>query len=188
MKDLRLKISAVAFLLFIQYSLFINPAYAHVLKTDGTIGAVLHVDPQDDPVANQSTNFFFEFKDTSNKFDPKNCDCRVSILQGDKEIYSGNLFQNTTNPTLSDAVFSFIFPEKDIYKVKVEGKPNTPNAFSSFTLSYDVRVAKDMNEGNQNQIQNQGWWQNYLPAVLGIIIITMFGIIAFVKNDRKIRK
>jgi hypothetical protein len=113
---------------------------AHVLVYDRDIGAVMHIDPDDAPVAKEQSAFFFEFKDTQNKFDPVNCDCTFSISENGTEIYSQPLFQNSTKPTLNNAGVFYTFSKKDVYEIKIVGKPNSQNAFQSFTLVYNVRV------------------------------------------------
>jgi hypothetical protein len=109
---------------------------AHQLQADGSIGAVLHVDPSDDPVAGEVSSFFFDFKDKEEKFGLLNCDCQVSILQGEKELASQPLDVNsgTTN---------YSFPAKGVYMIKLEGKPYDGIAFQPFLLQYDIRVAKE---------------------------------------------
>lgn len=122
------------------------PALAHILKTDGSIGAVMHTDPDDDPVANSVTGIYFEFKDTQNKLTAGNCDCTFSILESGKEIYSQPLFQNNSTPTLDNSTVFFTFPKEDTYQVKVVGKPNISGNFQSFTLVYNVTVGKNLPE------------------------------------------
>src|SRR5882672_6466726 len=67
--------------LFIILVLFFvaTPVEAHFLASDRNIGAVLHVDPNDQPIAGSQTSFFFEFKDKQNKFKAENCDCTFAI-------------------------------------------------------------------------------------------------------------
>ncbi len=98
--------------------------------------------PEDDPIAGEQSDFYFEFKDKENKFKPVDCDCTISILQSGKEIFSQQLFSNNTNPSLSNASLSFTFPQRDVYKVRIVGKPNSPGAFNDFTLEYDLRVER----------------------------------------------
>ncbi len=117
-------------------------AQAHVLQSDGAIGAVLHTDPDDSPIANQPTNFFLSFKDKTGKFQPQNCNCQATLLENGKQIYSQALFQDGSTPTL-DTYFSYKFPQKDVYQLKVTGQPTTSQAFQPFTLTYDIRVARD---------------------------------------------
>lgn len=115
---------------------------AHILKTDGTIGAVLHIDPEDDPIVGQPTYFFFEFKDKTGKFQPALCDCTVTITSHDKPLYSQSLFQSNKDQNLTSSTFSYTFSEKNIYTVTVSGKPIQPNTFQSFVLVYDIRVER----------------------------------------------
>src|SRR5438045_57931 len=98
----------VIFFLF-TFVFWLNPhiVSAHVLKTDGNIGAVLHIDPDDDPIAGSQASFFFEFKDIQGKFQSQNCDCTFSIAEDGKEIFSQPLFQNNSNPSLTSASVFF---------------------------------------------------------------------------------
>ncbi len=138
---MRKKLLLIILSLFLPF-LFPAKAFAHVLKTDGSIGAVMHTDPDDDPIAGEQTGIFFEFKDKQNKFTPAACDCTLSILQSDKEIYSQPVFQNNPQPTLDNAAAFFTFPQRDTYQVKVTGIPLSSGAFQAFTLIYDVQVTK----------------------------------------------
>ena len=138
----------LAFLLIALFSAFIKVqvASAHVLKTDGNISAIMHIDPDDDPVANSVASFFFEFEDKSGKFTPKECNCVFSIAENGKQIYSQDLFQNNSSPNLGSPSVFYSFPEKNVYQVKVVGNPIAPSGFQPFTLVYVVRVAKDANQ------------------------------------------
>jgi len=186
-KKLLAAISIHLFLLFIP-----SVVQAHVLKIDGSVGAVIHVSPEDDPIARESTDFYFEFKDKQGKFKPENCECNGIILQGGKEIYSAPLFQNSANPSLESASFSFTFPEKDIYKVRVSGKPTTPGAFEPFTLEWDIRVAKesdtvpangttqDLTPTNQNELID--WISRHIPHLIGAFLILIFVVFYIIKQ------
>src|SRR6266498_1495823 len=96
---------------------FATTASAHVLKSDGSIGAVMHLDPEDDPVVGQQSHLHFEFKDRQKKFKPENCDCTFSVWQGEKEIFSQPLLQDTSDASLNNVSVVYTFPERDIYQV-----------------------------------------------------------------------
>ncbi len=160
---------------------------AHVLKYDGSIGAVLHVNPDDDPIAGESTNFFFEFKDKDNKFVPDGCDCKAIITENGKQIYSADLFAGKEDPSLTDISFSFVFPATDIYKLTITGTPKTPDAFQKFSLSYDIRVART-NGSVAHVSADGGWWHNHIWHVvtsLGIGVVTLFVYISSNKKKSK---
>lgn len=177
-------------LYIILYTIYLTPTtFAHVLKTDGNIGAVLHIDPDDDPIAGQQSGFFFEFKDKTNKFKPENCNCTFSILRADKEIFTQPLFQNSSSPSLTSASIFFTFPEKDVYQIKVKGLPNTPDAFQQFELTYDIRVARvatPTNNPGQNQDGNsQNWFLTHIPHILAGVLVGAFLLGAIFKQTKK---
>lgn len=166
--------------------------FAHVLKTSGSVGAVVHVSPEDDPIAGEPTDFFFEFKDKDGKFKPDNCDCKVVILKSGKEAYSAPLFQSNTDPNLTNASFSYTFPEKNVYTVKVIGNPLTPDAFQAFTLDYDIRVARESETntspnqtGNLNtQKSGFGYWvSTHIPHLIGGFLVSALLVFALIKQQ-----
>jgi hypothetical protein len=123
-------------LLLVLFVMISQPAFAHILQTDGSIGAVLHTDPDDDPIIGKPTGFFFELKDKQGKFKLENCDCTFSISTNGKEIFS--------QPLSKDASSFFTFSKKGLYQIQLTGKPNTANLFQSFTVQYNLRVEKGM--------------------------------------------
>lgn len=151
-------------------------AEAHFLATDGNIGAVLHVDPNDDPVAGTQASFFFEFKDKTNKFKPQNCDCTFEIDENGKNIFSQPLFQNNSNPSLNNASVFYTFPQKDVYQVIIIGKPVTPNAFQSFILTWNFRVDQQAASQDQTQQQNRN---NFFSTHFALFIVLCMVIIGF---------
>lgn len=169
---------------------FPSPVSAHVLKSDGNIGAVLHIDPDDDPIVGSPAGFFFEFKDKQNRFTPQNCDCTFSVTEDGKQLFSRPLFQNSQNPSLENSSVFFTFPERNVYQVKVSGTPNTPGAFQSFTLTYDVRVAREAPNQSANPSQTAGqpapsWISTHIPHLIGGAIVGIFLILALIKQLTK---
>ncbi len=61
-------------------------ASAHVLITDETkkLGAVLHIIPDDDPVAGEAATIFFDLQDTENK--PENGSVTLNVTSIDGEV------------------------------------------------------------------------------------------------------
>lgn len=169
-------------ILFLTFLLLCNvqDSEAHVLKTDGTIGAVLHIDPNDEPVAGLPSSFFLEFKDTDGKFSSQNCDCHATIYESGKLIYSQPIFQNS-----DEGGFSYTFPQKDVYIVTVNGKPKDGTGFTPFTLTYDIRVAKDGNVA-KNSTSFASWLPTHMYALLfGGIILLSGGIFLVYKLKTK---
>jgi len=135
------------FSLFFIFSIHVQ---AHVLKTDDNIGGVLHIDPEDDPVAGEQATFFFEMKDKTNKFSAADCNCRVDVYENKNLIYSDAVTQG--NSPSSSVLFAYTFPQKDVYLVKLVGNPQTENSFQPFTLTYDILVARESNSAKKTSV------------------------------------
>jgi len=175
------KLFSILILLSTSLAFFVKTVDAHVLKIDNHIGAILHVDPDDDPIAGQQSAFFFEFKDTQNKFTPAACDCTFFVIENGKDIYSQPLFQNNNNPSLENASVFYTFPQKDVYQVKVVGKPDTQNAFQPFTLTYDIRV--DRIDDTSSLTQKTNFFRNHMIQFIGggivVIIFLLYKIVKY---------
>lgn len=145
---------SLAFFIVLIGLLFLpQSTYAHFLATDKQIGAVIHVTPNDEPVAGLESSFFFDFKDEENKFKSSDCDCTFIIKESGKTIYSHKIFQNQSEPNLTKASVTYTFPQKDIYQVQIVGKPEITNEFQPFTLSWDFRIDQ---QADPQTVANQG--------------------------------
>jgi hypothetical protein len=157
---------------------FVPSVLAHVLQTDGSIGAVLHLEPEDDPIIGQPAQFFFEFKDKDHKFSPKECECFVFVLQDGKEIYRQPLF----DPVTLDTSFSYTFVQKGVYTIKVVGKPIVAHAFQPFSLTYDRRVTRESPDSvdpttTASSLKDpRNWFLQHIVYVLGggILLLLLF--------------
>lgn len=107
--------------------------FAHVLQTDGEIGAVLHVEPDDDPIAGQLATFEFELKDKANRFKPQDCNCQAVILSNSQPIFQTQIF-NSINDIQAQPSFQFIFGQAGVYQVSLSGKAKAAGAFQDFVL------------------------------------------------------
>ncbi len=135
--------------------IFPNHSFAHVLRVDHNIGAVLHIDPDDDPIANEASTFYLEIKDKTGKFKPEDCSCIYIISENGKQIYSDAIFSRTTANGLSAPVFTFVFAKRDVYALTIEGQPTTQGEFQKFTLTYDIRVDKESEQSQTADTTNQ---------------------------------
>lgn len=176
---------ALSILFFITFVCsFHAVSFAHVLETNGDVGAVLHIDPDDEPLAGKPSNFFLEFKDKSGKFDPKDCVCTVTITKNGETIFSENLFQESDS-----GVFAFTFPEKNIYMLQVTGAPTDKNSFQPFTLSYDIRVDKEAQVTQDASLEDStpiAFVRAHLfPLLFGVGIILFGGILLALKLKKK---
>ena len=113
---------------------------AHVLESHDPIGAVMHIQPEDDPIAGQEGLFFFEFKDKENVFEPANCECMFLVQQSGNEIYSQPVSASNWDEKTKTLNIGYTFPEKGNYTIRVSGKPLQEDTFEAFDLAYEVKV------------------------------------------------
>lgn len=165
------------FLLILVFLFAPKKTFAHFLLTDGTIGAVLHIDPDDDPIAGGQASFFFDFKDKSNKFTLNQCTCQFTLLENGKEITSQPLISVPNTTTTANA--SFTFPKQDIYKVKVTGQPLAKGEFAPFTLTYALRVTRTIS----TLPPTENFFSKHLVQIVGIGFIALFLIFASIKQS-----
>lgn len=149
--------SAVAILALAGFFAGAKTSSAHVLQTDGSIGAVMHIDPEDDPIIGQPATFFFDFKDKQNKFQLSECSCSAEIISNGNQIFNQTLTaaDNSQSADSLEQFFSYTFQQKGIYTVEVSGQPKTPGAFQSFNLKYDIRVDRTAGPGANSAAQPQ---------------------------------
>lgn len=173
-----------ALILYTAYSILHTPvASAHFVKSDGGIGAVLHVDPGDDPVAGEQSNIILEFKDTGNKFNLSNCDCKIILSSSEKEILNQDLEAVAADQSLS-SVTPVIFPDKNIYKLKVTGN-STDNSYQPFELNYDIRVEKEGTPASSQVKEESNWWMDHIIHLVGGGIIILLLIVALFAQNKK---
>lgn len=144
---------------------------AHVLLTDGSIGAVVHVDPEDDPIVGQKATFFFEFKDTKNKFQLEDCVCNAKVLNSGAEVFSEQLSHRGSSSSPS---FTYTFSEKGVYKIVIQGTPNSERNFDSFELNYDLRVSRTSGSVKQLDFFTRNLQYFVLIAAVPIFLIIVF--------------
>jgi hypothetical protein len=164
---------------------FSQAVYAHTLKIDGSIGVVMHVEPDEDPIVGRKSNFEFEFKDKNNKFKSTDCDCSVSILQNGKVLYNQQLFQNNTDPNLSNATASYYFAEQGKYIVRVSGQSHTDQSFPPFSIDYELRVSRTISAPEQSK-ENSNWFSAHAHQLIGGVIgFCILGFIIFKSSQNK---
>ncbi len=157
--------------------------FAHVLLTSGSIGATVHIEPEDDPYIGKPSNFYFEFKDKQNKFDPADCDCKIVIYKNSSEIYSYDLFSNTSANDINSPVFQFTFPEKDIYHLKITGTPKSTSSFDPFEINHSVRVSREISDNSTSSDQSKGSGFHIFHYFAAALAVAVFAVILIL--DRK---
>jgi hypothetical protein len=147
---------------------------AHILATDGSIGAILHIDPDDDPIAGEPTNLFWDFKNTKGEFKIEGCSCRIYIIEDGRKI---------DDEPLSSTTFTYIFPKRNVYEIRIAGQPKQGDSFQPFILSYDIRVSRET-EIPDSTIQNPNKVSQRI--LIGAIITALGTILVLLPKKPKI--
>ncbi len=159
-------------LLFLSvFILFPQTSHAHILEKSGTIGGVIHIDPDDDPIVGQESSIMIELKDTESHLTKDNCTCSFEIISEGKTLYVQPLFQGIENSDQSIAI-PYTFPRRDLYILRVKGEP-TGNEFTPFAFEYTIRVSREYSE-KKTLTNNISFLSTYLPYTIGIGIIILF--------------
>jgi len=122
---------------------FSPTAFAHTTVFDGDIGALLHVNPNDDPIAGEASDLHFNL--LSDKFDISiaDCTCKVTISLLDKKLLEKVILESEEGFGPRVASVPFIFPKKGVYQIVLSGQSRTEQ-FPDFSLKYDLRIEKEV--------------------------------------------
>lgn len=146
-------------------------AYAHVLINDTTDkkAAILHINPDDDPIAGQSSTIYFDIQDT----------LRQQLVSAHLTVTNNNdnaskVIQTTTNGSLTTA--NYTFPVQGIYTLNF--LVQTKN--QRYTFQQTQLVSRGVSAATVKKAHHQ-WAESLLFAsALSFVILA---IIAF--NRRK---
>lgn len=165
---------------FLASLLAASTASAHTLEIDGTIGAIMHVDPGDQPSAQSLATFDFEMKDTAGRFAAETCDCTMALSLGGEQFYSERLYPKNER-ILS---LSYVFPTPGVYTVKLTGAPAEGAAFQPFELTWDLRV-EDSQEGPGALT---AWLYGHIPHLVIAILGAAFVLGVIVRDQIRLRR
>ncbi len=110
---------------------------AHEVASDGTMEAILHLDPSDEgPLAGQVQTITVYYNDQNQRFNTAKCSCQISIFNRGQKIAS----LKTLALSASSSQAYYAFTEPGSYQVKVSGKPSAGSNISTFNISFPVSV------------------------------------------------
>lgn len=113
-------------------------AWAHELQQNNGVSAVLHIVPDDNPVAAEDTYLEFEFSSQNAGFDLATCQCTVSFQAAPNQLQTAKIFNHDNSPVSGHAVINF--PQAGVYTLQVQGYTSAALT-EHFKLSYIERVA-----------------------------------------------
>ncbi|HJQ07939.1 MAG TPA: hypothetical protein VJ836_00485 [Candidatus Saccharimonadales bacterium] len=104
----------VSLMAFIAVLLLPGSVSAHVLIKDqvGGAGAILHVNPDDDPIAGERATLFFDIRD--NSINPESSRARLTIIddQGVAAVASSEVLGSSVSA-------NYVFPRQGLYELKL---------------------------------------------------------------------
>lgn len=148
--------------------------YAHVLlrEDSGKLSAVLHINPDDDPIAGRVADVFFDLEGRDIR--PIDTPVTISVQKPDGSI---DVIQRQLDAN-GDVGLKYTFMVKGTYALRLElsGQDGTP-----FTLSHTQYVER-------GQAANSSTLQHPFAELLLVISISAFAILAIlgVVNKREI--
>lgn len=156
-----------------------DEAQAHVLKSDGSMGAILHIQPDDAPVAQVPTTYVLSFQETAGSFSLGSCTCGVTILSDNMTVATQSLSGSGTVGTST-----YTFSKVGVYDIRVAGRPKSGSSFAPFTLDYIIRV----NDGSV--VRQQFPVLLWIGIGMGVALILLYANVQGYneKNAKKGRK
>lgn len=152
-------------------------ASAHVLKSDGSMTAELHIEPDDAPVAQTPFTYRLEFNESQGDFSLQTCTCAVEFIAGGQTVARQSLA--ATQATLSEDTITL--PRPDSYTFRVTGAPKSGAAFAPFTLNYQVRLGSGQTEEPLSPLA----WIGIGLAVLLLLAVAAMSAFRNHRNGRR---
>jgi len=118
-------------------------ALAHFPAYDKSMTVVLHIDPDDQPLAGQPARLNFFYEDSQHKFNPQKCNCQVTISEQGKRIFKAQVPLSSPSPT-GFGLIPYTFKQPDVYKIGLSGSPTAGGDFAPFNVSWNFRVPTDL--------------------------------------------
>jgi hypothetical protein len=119
--------------LFVALSFFAPTiSEAHELETNSEVSVLMHIEPNDHPIAGQESKIYFSFN--GKDFVAEKCECSVIIYQNANQIHISTLAAEKQSFLL------FTFPANGKYKINLTGTPREGAPFEKFSFNYDIDV------------------------------------------------
>lgn len=176
-----------------------SPAIAHKVKTEGNVGATLHVEPNDNPRAGESAKTWFALTRKGGKVIPlAECNCQLAVYAEPHSYGEPPLIEPPLQPVSVERFqgipgTQITFPRPGAYQLQLSGKPKDGKSFQPFELKFPITVAvgsatssesQKVQNVNQNvteeQTQGVPFWAIALSLLLAVGIF--FGVLRMLKK------
>ncbi|MBE9225035.1 hypothetical protein IQ264_06245 [Phormidium sp. LEGE 05292] len=136
---------SLATILFL--GLAITPVYAHNVQVAADVGGTLHIEPNDNPKAGESTQIWIALTRQGGKLIPlKDCNCQMAVYTKPRLKGSLPLLKPALKP-ISNSQYQgipgadLVFPKVGNYEIEISGTPKANANFKPFKLTFPVTVA-----------------------------------------------
>jgi hypothetical protein len=125
-------------------------ALAHdmVMSKSGTIGGLMHIEPNDDLMVGMKQTLWFDVTQKGGKkLSLEGCVCTLKVYAGSyktgaKPVLQPQLELGKEGEALGKTSATLQMNKEGPYTVRLEGKPKTGSSFAAFALMWVVRADK----------------------------------------------
>lgn len=150
------------------------PAAAHELTQSHGIYGVLHILPDDSPVAGQPATLQLSFGDVRDAFSLQDCDCKLVLEENNVPIGKFGLKPARPGATLNAAV-NMTFPEAGPYDILLQGSAKD-HAFPDFQLDFDVTVGANTRQAVTSRDRTDAVLLIGATGLLALLVIAILQI------------
>lgn len=121
------------------------PVLAHQVQVSERVGATLHIEPSDNPVAGEPARVWFALTRRGGEIITLDqCDCSLEIvaLPLNEVIATPELEAIEAERYVGIPAANVTFPSRGLYQLELIGVPREPEMFEAFTLTFDVVVSR----------------------------------------------
>ncbi|MDB9526821.1 hypothetical protein PN498_12545 [Oscillatoria sp. CS-180] len=120
-----------------------TPLLAHEVQIQDDVGATLHIEPNDIPLAGTPTDVWFALTKAGGTLIPlADCECRLTLYDSDQTVVESPDLTPVSAEGLTNIPGAKVtFPDVGAYELVLSGAPQGTTEFSPFELRYEVTVA-----------------------------------------------
>lgn len=147
-----------------------SPSFAHSVKVSQGVGGTLHIEPNDQPTAGESSLVWFALTRRGGQTIPlTECDCQLQVFKEPRSANPTPILTPSLTPVNAERYTqipgaNFAFPQPGRYQLQITGKPKTGGSFQPFELTFPVTVAQGQTSQNPVPASPSPVGKNVQPA------------------------
>ncbi|MFW9261845.1 hypothetical protein [Nostoc sp. CALU 546] len=170
----------------------LHPASAHKVEVSGDVGGTIHIEPNDNPRAGESSQAWFALTRRGGRVIPlSQCNCELAVYAQPYAAGEPPLLEPQLEPVSAERYKGIpgaevVFPKPGIYELQLNGKPASGARFKPFNLKFEVTVAGGSTQNSRNlrdvngdlvegESQKLPTWAIALPILgfIGILVVVL---------------